>query len=405
MNQQPDSLSDEAAAADNQRTSDAAVLTPQQLEEAKRYGRLKLINHLTAWGVDLIFLCVLVWVLGGQDGWLMRQVSRLPAIETLRLGALYLLVALLNLIVEFPFSFYGGFVLEHRFKLSRLSLRGWAWRYVKETALQLLLGMLLVLGIFWLIWTVGSWWWLLAAAGMFAVGVLGVHLTPVLIMPMFNKIERLDDAELLSRMQRLAEGTGLSIEGVYRINMSAETVKANAQLAGMGTTRRVILGDTLLSNFNKDEIEVVMAHEIGHHVYRHLIKLIVLGAVFSAGAFWLCDWLLGIWLRWSDPALMAAGGEIDYAQFPIHALPMFMLIATVLSTLFTPLPAAISRHFERQCDRYALTRTGKSAAFKTAFRKLARINKDDPVPNPVAVALFHSHPPISERLAMADEKS
>jgi len=401
MNYEPTSTGADPDTADDAE----AVLAPAQLEEAKRYGRLDLICDLTARVVDLAFLVVLAFVLGGPDGWLMRQVPGADAPETLRLGVLYLLIAALNMLVAFPFSFYGGFVLEHQFNLSKLSFWRWLRRFAGQQGLQLLFGLLLLLGLYWLIWTTGRWWWLTAAVAVFAVAIVAGQLVPVLIMPLFYKITRLDDAELAARMQRLAEGTGLSIEGVYRMNLSTETVKANAMLAGLGPTRRVILGDTLLMSFSPDEIEVILAHEIGHHVHRHIHRMIVLGAIFCAAGFWACDALLTLWIRSTDPTLITAAGRIDYAQFPIWTLPMMMLILSLFSTFLEPLQNAISRHHERQCDRYALTSTGKSEAYRSAFRKLARLNKDDPAPNPVAVALFHSHPPISERLAMAERGS
>ncbi len=201
-------------------------------------------------------------------------------------------------------------------------------------------------------------------------------------------------AELLRRLSRLAHGTGLSIEGVYRMDLSSETVKANAMLAGLGRTRRVILGDTLLDQFSPDEIEVVFAHEIGHHVHRHIVKLIGLGVLLGALGFWLCDRLLAAW------AGIGPGG-LSYADMPVASLPLLMFALTLFSLLLEPLQNVISRRFERQCDRYALEATGLRAAYLSAFRKLARLNKDDPNPNPIAVFLFHSHPPISERLALA----
>ncbi len=174
-------------------------------------------------------------------------------------------------------------------------------------------------------------------------------------------------------MARLAEGTGLSIEGVYRMDLSSETAKANAMLAGLGRTRRVIMGDTLLDGFTADEIEVVFAHEVGHHVHRHIYKLIALGVVLSAIGFWTCDFVLRAW------AGIGPGG-LTYDQLPVASLPLLMLWLTGFSLLLEPLQNSISRHFERQCDRYALTRTGLRAAYLSAFRKLARLNKDDPSP-------------------------
>ena len=123
---------------------------------------------------------------------------------------------------------------------------------------------------------------------------------PVLILPLFYKIERLDDEQLTERLDRLADGTSLNLEGVFRMKMSSETVKANALLAGLGHTRRVILGDTLLDRFTSEEIEVVFAHEIGHHVYHHITKLILLGLVYSAASFYLCDRILVGWVAAHD---------------------------------------------------------------------------------------------------------
>jgi STE24 endopeptidase len=265
---------------------------------------------------------------------------------------------------------------------------------VLKNMLVLVFGALMVLGLYWLIWTTGSFWWLAAAGASFVVSVLLGQLVPVVILPLFYKIERLDSDDCLSeRFERLASGTSLTIEGVYRIKLSAETAKANAMLAGLGRTRRVLLGDTLLDGFSPDEIEVVLAHEIGHHVFRHIPKLILGGLVFTVVSFFICDRVL-IWYLGDT--------EFSYDQFPIHALPLLMLIVTVFSLLTGPLRNAVSRRFERQCDSYALRRTGLREAYAAAFTKLARLNKADPQPHPLEVLLFHDHPPIAERVAMAN---
>jgi STE24 endopeptidase len=249
--------------------------------------------------------------------------------------------------------------------------------------------------LYWLIWLTGGWWWLAAAAAFFVVSIVLGQLAPVLILPLFYRIEKLDRPELTDRIARLAAGTGLSIEGVYRMDLSEETVKANAMLAGLGRTRRVLLGDTLLNSFSPDEIEVIFGHEIGHHVFRHIRKMIVAGLLYSAAGFWLCDQLL---LRWAFPS-----GAIDYSHLPVYTVPFVLLILTLFGLLMEPLQNAVSRRFERQCDRYALERTGLKDAYLSAFRKLAKLNKDDPNPHWLDVLLFHSHPPVAERLAMAEE--
>jgi STE24 endopeptidase len=200
---------------------------------------------------------------------------------------------------------------------------------------------------------------------------------------------------LVERFRRLADGTGLSIEGVYRLDLSSETVKANAMLAGLGRTRRVLLGDTIVNGFTPDEIEVVLAHEVGHHVHRHTNLMMFMGVLTSAAGFWLCDRVIMAWAQRFEPLA-------THATLPTFTLPMMMLVLTVFAMLLEPLQNMVSRHFERQCDLYALRRTGNREAYASAFRKLARLNKDDPNPNPWEVFFFHSHPPISERLAMID---
>lgn len=385
----------------------AGEMTPEQLAEAKRYGRLELICDLADKAIDLVYLAVMASVFARPlDAWLTESIPR----AGLRLAAMFAIVMLLHMAISFPLSLYSGFTLEHRFGLSRQTFGRWLWRYAKRNLLVLGFGLALFEGLYAIIWWTGPNWWWIAAAAFFVVSVVLGQLVPLLIMPLFYKIERIgagaesdgtDEqaakaAEVARRMARLAEGTGLSIEGVYRMDLSSETAKANAMLAGLGRTRRVIMGDTLLDGFTPDEIEVVFAHEIGHHIHRHIRKLIAVGAILSAAGFWLADQILRRW------AGIAPGGTA-YNELPVASLPLVMLWLTAFGLFLEPLQNAISRHFERQCDRYALTRTGLRAAYISAFQKLARLNKDDPNPNPVEVFLFHSHPPIAERLAMADD--
>ncbi len=389
-------------------SASGADMTPEQLEEARLYGRIDLICDLADKAIDLAYLAVAtVFIARPLDDWLLGFIPR----AGLRLAAIFAIVTGLHVAVSFPLSLYSGFVLEHRFGLSRQTFGRWLWRYAKRNLLVLAFGLAMFEGLYGIIWWTGPNWWWIAAVAFFAVSVVLGQLVPVLILPLFYKIERIDAgapqdttvepeqaakaAEIARRMKRLADGTGLSIEGVYRMDLSSETAKANAMLAGLGHTRRVIMGDTLLDGFTPDEIEVVFAHEVGHHVHRHIYKLIAIGVVLSAVGFWTCDFVLRAW------AGIGAGGVV-YNQLPVASLPLLMLWLTGFSLLLEPLQNAISRHFERQCDRYALDRTGLRAAYLSAFRKLAQLNKDDPSPNPVAAFLFHSHPPIAERLAMAE---
>jgi STE24 endopeptidase len=260
-------------------TAPSAGMTPEQLAEARQYGRYSLACTLADKLLDLLYLAVATFVLAKPlDNWL-REWPPLARWASPRLIGLYLLITVLHMAVSLPLVFYAGHVLEHRFHLSNLSVGGWVTRYLKRNALTMVFGTVLVVGLYWLIWTTGPWWWLAAAAAFFCVTIILGRIFPLLIIPLFYKVERLDAPELAERMNALAAGTGLGIEGVYRIVLSQETVKANAMLTGVGRSRRGLLGDTLLSHFTPDEIAVVLAHEIGHHVFRHIRKMLVVGAV------------------------------------------------------------------------------------------------------------------------------
>jgi STE24 endopeptidase len=370
----------------------AGELSPAEQAEARRYGHVSLALSLADMALDVVYLGIMALVFARPvDAWLSGFAAFAGEQSISRLAALFGVMIGIHLLVSLPLSFYSGFVVEHRFQLSNQSLGRWVMNWLKRTAFGIVLGGLLYVGLYWMIWHTGSYWWLIAAGVFFLFSVILGQLAPVVFLPLFYKIERLDDPVLTERMDRLAAGTGLTIEGVYRMGLSVDTVKANAMLAGLGRTRRVLMGDTLLEKFSPDEIEVIFAHEIGHHVHRHIPKMIAAGVVFSLVGFWMLDRLLVWW-----------AGVPTAAEVPTSSLPLVMFAMSVFGLLVSPLQNAISRHYERQCDRYALARTGHRDAYRSAFQKLARLNKDDPAPNPIEVFLLHSHPPIAERLAMAD---
>ncbi len=376
-----------------------ATLSPEQLQEAKRYSRWQLAGDLADRGLDLAYLAAMSFLFATLlDRWLADRWGLQN--DLLRLSLFYIVLTGLHALISFPLSFFSGHVLEHRFGLSNQTLSKWIGRYLKRQALTMLIGLPVTLLLFAIIWTVGSAWWLVAAAAYFVLSVVLGQLAPVLILPLFYKIERLEDDALMERLRPLTDGTGLAIEGIYRMEMSDETSKANAMLAGLGKTRRVILGDTLLDNFSPEEIEAIFAHEVGHHVHRHVKKMIAMGLVLSLFGFLLCHFGLRYWMA---SVLGVAWQQVDIRQLPVAALPLLTLMLTLFGMFVEPVQNAMSRHFERQADTYALLSTGRFEAFRTAFTKLARQNKADPNPHPLEVLLFHSHPPIGQRIALVDK--
>lgn len=372
-------------------TTAAALELETTPAEVKRYNRLKLLSGLAVILSTLAFLIVMsFW--GGQA--LDAQVRRITGDNRwLRLAALGFVYAAGMEILGLPFSFWSGYILEHRYQLSNQSLGGWAWHEIKGYLLGGPIGLVLLLGFYSLLWYSGSWWWLWATGGWLAATLVLGLLLPVLILPLFYKSTPLEDPELLERLRRLSAGTGLAVEGIYRLHLSDETKKANAALAGLGRTRRVLLGDTLLDAFTAEEIEVVFAHEVGHHVYRHLRKFVVWSIAAATATFWLID-----------VVVRHAAQVLDYSAFDDPAaLPLMLLMPFLFGMFLTPARNALSRHFERQCDRYALERTAQPAAYRSAFVKLARMNKVDADPHSLAVWLFHDHPPIRERIGIVTQ--
>jgi STE24 endopeptidase len=368
-------------------TTDDLDLEPTS-PEVKGYQKRKLTAAVSATVIGLAYLAVLAFWLGAILG------HRLAGFgDGLRLLIMAAVVGAGAEILTLPIDFWSGFILEHRYQLSNQSLKAWMWRRIKGYLVGGVIGLILLFGLYALLWLAGDLWWLWAAGGWLLVTLILGQLVPVLILPLFYKVTPLDEPSLLERLQRLAEGTGLTVAGVYRLHLSQETRKANAALAGLGRTRRVLLGDTLLDKFTPEEIEVVFAHEVGHHVHRHLPKMVVVSVILATAGFWLVHRVLGLiavdlgYHGYADPA----------------ALPLLLLVLTVFGLVLSPAQNALSRFFERQCDHYALERTQMPLAYRSAFVKLARINKSDPDPNPWVAWLFYDHPPIRQRLAMAEK--
>jgi STE24 endopeptidase len=223
------------------------------------------------------------------------------------------------------------------------------------------------------------------------------NLAPVLILPLFNKFEPIKDRALAERIKALAAAQGVTIADVLQMDMSKQTRKANAFFTGIGNTKRIVLGDTLLAEFTPDEIEVVLAHELGHQVHRDLWKLIGLGAATTALTAWAVD-------RLGPPLIERYGRRfgLDPARGvgDVAALPLLSLLLNALSLLLLPIQNGISRNLiERPADRYALELTGKREAFVGAMEKLGRMNLADPQPPALVKYFLHSHPTLQERIA------
>jgi STE24 endopeptidase len=238
-----------------------------------------------------------------------------------------------------------------------------------------------------------QYWWLISWVVFLALAVLLVQLVPVVLFPIFYKFEPLENEELKRRLIVLSERAGTRVRGVYKWHLSEKSKKANAALTGLGATRRIILADTLLDNYSDDEIEAVLAHELGHHVHRHILKSIFVQAGITLFGFWLANTVLtyAVYRRHMFETMH------DFAN-----LPLLILVSTVLSFLLMPALNAYSRFNERQADRYCFESVASVEPFISSMNKLAEQNLAEKTPSRWVEWLLHSHPAITKRVAAAE---
>ena len=368
------------------------TLDPVRQKQAKQYARIR----RRLWLVDTIFgaLYALAWLFLGWSIALRNWLSTFTTNQWLLVALFVAIFGGIYALINLPLGYYSGFVLPHRFGQSNQSFKDWVIDQIKGLAVGAPLGLLLLELLYLALRVTGDLWWLWAAGGMLIFTVLLSNLAPILIMPLFNKYVPLGDEhkELAERLLALAKRANTKVRGVFKFDMSKRTKSANAALTGIGNTRRIVLGDTLINEFSTDEIETVLAHELGHHVHRDIPFLITFGTLSTT----LSLFLASLALNWA----------IDYFGFTgpadVAAFPALMLIFSAYGLITMPIDNAVSRWRERMADDYALQSTGKSEAFASAFTRLANQNLGEVDPEKWAVFLFYSHPPLGERIEKAN---
>ena len=301
------------------------------------------------------------------------------------------LVTALTEAVQWPLAFYQGVILERRYGLSAQPVAGWWVDRLKTGGVAVVLAVAGAL----IIWSFLRWsptyWWLAASGCFVAVLVLLVQVGPALLLSAFSTLKPVRRPALGLRIVRLADRAGAGALGVFEWQLRHHTRRANAVLAGVGRTRRILLSDTLLTEHSDDEIEVVLAHELGHHVHHDIWKAIALDAILIVVGFYLADMALG-----------AAVGRFGLSSVDdIAGLPLLVLTAGTVSLALVPLANALSRAHERRADRYALKMTGNPKAFMSAMRRLAAQNLAEERPSRLVEILFCSHPSVAARLDAA----
>lgn len=367
----------------------STTLTPDDSPQARRYNRIHRWLGVADFVIGSAFLVVVLAT--GWTGWL-RDLAYRCGFQHYALAVfLYLLFLLLiSKALGLGFDYYG-FRLERRFQLSTQKFRSWIWDEAKGFLVGLVLAGIVVELLYFMIRQFPQHWWLITWALFMGLFILLAQLAPVVLLPIFYKFEPLENEDLRQRLVQLSQQAGTRVRGIYRWKLSEKSKKANAALTGLGRTRRIILADTLVDNYAAEEVEAVLAHELGHHVHRHILKSILVQAGTTLLGFWVANWVLHY----------AVDRHMFEELSDFANLPLLALVATVLSFLLMPALNAYSRYNERQADQYAFESIASVEPFISSMNKLAEQNLAERAPARWIEWLFHSHPAISRRIAAA----
>jgi STE24 endopeptidase len=369
------------------------TLDPGKQEQAKEYARIR--RRLMLGDLALAGVYASIWLATGWSIDLRNNLLSLTTNEWLVVAGFVFVFGGIYFVIDLPLGYYSGFILPHRYDLSTQSLKGWVGDQVKGLLVGGVLGLVVIEIVFFVLRISPGLWWLWAGLILLFFNIILANLAPVLLMPLFFKFVPLEEehADLVMRLINLTDQAGTRVRGVYKFDMSRRTKAANAAIAGLGNTRRIILGDTLINEFTSDEIETVLAHELGHQVHRDIPIGILVDSVITLGGLYLASLVL----EWG---VVVFGFE---SISDVAAMPLLALVVGVYGLVTMPLENAYSRQRERRADEYALKLTGKGTAYASALTRLANQNLADADPEAWVEILLYSHPALNKRIAMAED--
>jgi len=361
-----------------------------RMQDNKAYSRQK--HRVAILSIILSPAILAIFVVSGVSLHVKNLASTASSNNYINLLGFYALIGFLYYAITVPLAYYSGFVLEHKFGLSNQRFKGWANREIKKSFISFIFGIPVVLAMYFFLKNWPLYWWFLTAVSCYFLSIFTAKFFPVLIVPLFYKYSPIKDSILKDKLIKLSQKAGFKVESVYEINISKDTNKANAALMGLGRQKRIVLCDTLLKNFSHEEIESVMAHELGHHSLRHILKLIISGGVSTAAAFFIANILL-----------LRLHNILGYTRlYDFESLVLIFAVISFLNIFVMPLQNAFSRRLEHKADSFALEITDNKQAFIETMKKLASQNLADPNPSKFYEIMLYNHPPISRRISFAE---
>lgn len=369
-----------------------AILDQEKQAKAKEYAHIR--RRLMLLDLGLAAIYAVIWLGAGFSVALQDYLYSMTSNEWLVVAGFVLVFGGIYFLIDLPLGYYSGYVLPHRYELSNQTLKDWVIDQIKGVIVGGILGLFVIEIVYFVLRISLDLWWLWAGLLLLLFNVILANLAPVLLMPLFYKFVPLEEEhqELVARLMDLAKRAGTKVRGVYKFDMSRRTKAANAAITGLGNTRRIILGDTLIEEFSDDEIETVLAHELAHQVNRDIPIGILVESVITLGGLFLA----ALVLNWSVQALGLSSISA------VAGIPLFGLVMGLYGLVIMPLGNAFSRYRERRADQYALEMTGNGTAYASALTRLANQNLAEADPEPWVELLLYSHPALNKRIAMAE---
>ena len=364
-----------------------SALDSRRQEEAKKYAKAKLSLSLSDSVLAGVILLVLVF------SGLSARLTGLFVFPVVPAAVIYFTILMVAYgVLSAPLGYYHGFVLPHRYGLSVQTFTAWLGDELKRKGLSLVFGAGIIAVIYWFIISLPAIWWLLTWGVVVLFGLILTNLAPIIIVPLFFKMKPLGDPDLERRLERLVQQAQTRVRGIYAIELSRKGTTANAALMGLGNTKRIVLSDTLLQSYSPAEIEVVIAHELGHHCHNDIPRLLV-----TQSAVWLIGFYVASLALKTGVVSLGFNGISDIA-----ALPLLALILIVFSLLVAPLGHTYSRQLEGLADEYALRLTDNPESFTNVMTKLTDQNLSEAQPSRWVELLLYDHPSYHKRIEHAD---
>jgi len=376
----PESFADKISLADHQKAADYTTAKV-------RFGRLPLFYEV---------ILLLIWTLGGGLEWL-NQVVLSYEIDPIFTGiAVILSFTFISAMLDLPFSLYSTFVLEEKFGFNRTTIKTFIADIFKGSLLGLVLGVPLLYVVLWLMQQAGEQWWIYTWLVISGFSLFMMWVYPTWIAPIFNKFEPLEEGETLKRITSLLERCGFSSNGIFVIDGSKRSSHGNAYFSGFGRNKRIVFFDTLLKMLNDDELEAVLAHELGHFKKKHIIKGMAISFTTTLVGLAVLAWLMKA--EWFYTSL----GISQPSTY--MALLLFTLILPVFTFAFQPLLSIFSRKNEFEADAFAAQQTDAKYLVQ-ALVGLYRENASTLTPDPLYSAFYDSHPPAPVRIAQLNAQA